>query len=242
LSLFPFFLAWVIWESRKAAAPWAKPAAAALLVFTIGLVPWTIRNYRVFDKIIVLRSNFGLELWLGNNPNVTDTMSQWAHPNDNPAEAEKYRSMTEIPYMAEKQREAFVFMRTHPLDTVNFMFRRFVENWLGITDSPLDVWSNGGLNARSFIILNSLLALLCLLGGLYAHRAGSLDAPLFAMVLLIFPLVFYLTHSSLRYRFPIDPIMLILASSAVAHYISIAQKRSAPEAKSVARAPLASTN
>ncbi len=31
------------------------------------------------------------------------------------------------------------------------------------------------------------------------------------MVLLIFPLVFYVTHSSLRYRFPIDPIMLVLA-------------------------------
>ena len=57
-----------MWEARKDSAPWAKLAMAALLVFTIGLVPWTIRNYRVFGKFIVLRSNFGLELWLGNNP------------------------------------------------------------------------------------------------------------------------------------------------------------------------------
>ena len=224
LSLFPFFLGWLVWEARKdGTAPWAKPAAAALLVFTIGLVPWTIRNYRVFGKFIVLRSNFGLELWLGNNPNVTDTMSQWAHPNDNPAEAQKYKRMGEIAYMADKQHEAFAFMRTHPHDTLNFMFRRFVENWLGLTDSPADVWANGPLIVRAFMVMNSLFSLLCLLGALYAYRARHPDALPFAMVLLIFPLVFYVTHSSLRYRFPIDPIMLVLAASAVAHLVSLAR-------------------
>jgi 4-amino-4-deoxy-L-arabinose transferase-like glycosyltransferase len=238
LSLFPFFLAWLIWEARKASVPWAKPVAAALLVFTIGLVPWTVRNYRVFGKFIVLRSNFGLELWLGNNPDVTDTMSNWAHPNDNPAEAQKYARMGEIAYMADKEHEAFLFMRTHPGDTLNFMFRRFVENWLGITDSPADLLATGSLKIQGFMVLNALLSLLCLLGALYAHRARAPEAPLYAIVLLIFPLVFYVTHSSLRYRFPIDPIIVVLAVSAVAHLISLAQARHLRGGKQVARAPL----
>jgi hypothetical protein len=225
LSVFPFLLGWLLWEARKDGAPWARPAAATLLIFTIGLVPWTIRNYRVFGKFIVLRSNFALELWLGNNPNVTDTMSNWAHPNDNPEEAEKYKRMGEIAYMADKEHEAFAFMRTHPLETLRFMFRRFVENWLGLTDSPADVWSSGNLRLREFMVLNSLLSLLCLLGALWAYRARQPDAFPFAMVLVIFPLVFYVTHASLRYRFPIDPIMLVLATSAVAHLISLAQTR-----------------
>ena len=121
------------WSGKrdKESAPWVKHVAAALLVFAIGLVPWTIRNYRVFGKFIVLRSNFGLELWLGNNPDVTDTCRTWLHPNDNPEEAEKYKRMGEIAYMAEKQHEAFAFMRTHPLDTLDFMFRRFVRELAG---------------------------------------------------------------------------------------------------------------
>jgi 4-amino-4-deoxy-L-arabinose transferase-like glycosyltransferase len=238
LSLFPFFLAWLIWEARKAEVPWAKPVAVALLIFTIGLVPWTVRNYRVFGKFIVLRSNFGLELWLGNNPNVTDTMSNWAHPNDNPAEAQKYARMGEIAYMADKEHEAIVFMRAHPAATLNFMFRRFVENWLGITDSPADLWANGNLKVQGFIVLNSLLSLLCLLGALYVHRARAPEAPLYVMVLLIFPLVFYVTHSSLRYRFPIEPIIVVLAVSAVAHLISLAQARHLRGGKNVAHAPL----
>jgi len=40
------------------------------------------------------------------------------------------------------------------------------------------------------------------------------------MVLLIFPMVFYLTHSSPRYRFPMDPIIVVLAASSAAHLLS----------------------
>jgi hypothetical protein len=242
VSLFPFFLGWLMWKAREESAPWAKPAAAALLVFAIGLVPWTIRNYRVFDKFIVLRSNFGLELWLGNNPDVTDTMSQWAHPNDNPQEGEKYARMGEIAYMAEKQHEAFAFMRNHPRDTIYFMFHRFANTWLGVTDAPVDYWSNGPLYVKAFLVLNCLLSLLCLLGALYAYRARHPDAAPFALVLVIFPAIFYVTHSSLRYRFPMDPIMLVLAASAVAHLLSVARFRSARETNSVAAVPSLPTN
>jgi len=233
LSLMPFFLGWLVWEARKVASPWVKPIAAALLVFTIALVPWTIRNYRVFGKFIVLRSNFGLELWLGNNPDVTDTSAEWQHPNTNVAEGEKYKRMGEIAYMAEKEHEAIAYMRTHPSETLNFMFHRFVSHWLAFSDSPADVWENGTVYSRSFLILNSLLSVLCLLGALYAHRSGDPEAFLYAMVLLVFPLVFYLTHASMRYRFPIDPIMLILAVSAVAHLISAARSRN-PNVKKAA--------
>lgn len=241
-SLLPFFLGWLIWELRLAATPWAKPVATTLLVFAIGLVPWTIRNYRVFGKFIVLRSNFGLELWLGNNANVTDTMAHLAHPNDNVAEAERYKRMGEIAYMADKQKDAIEYIRNHPLDTVNVVFRRFVENWLNVEDSPVDVWAGGNLNVRAFLIFNSMLSFLCLLGALYAHRAHDPEAPVFSFVLLVFPLVFYLTHTTPRYRYPIDPIIVVLASSAVARLISSARARVRPEADKVADAPLLPTN
>jgi hypothetical protein len=242
LSLLPFFLGWLVWEARKVPVPWAKPLATALLVFTIGLVPWTVRNYRVFGKFIVLRSNFGLELWLGNNPNVADTMSPWAHPSENIDEAEKYKRMGEIAYMEDKQHEAIEFMRTHPRDTLIFMFRRFSENWLAITGSPRDVLVYGSFWGKSLFVMNCSLSLLSLLGVLYAFRAGRSESAPFAFVLLIFPLIFYLTHSSSRYRFPIDPVMMVLASSAVAYLLSLARKPIKRTAQEATRAPLLTTD
>ncbi|HVA93787.1 MAG TPA: glycosyltransferase family 39 protein [Candidatus Dormibacteraeota bacterium] len=225
LSVFPFLLAWLLWEARKEAAPWGKFAVSTLLVFTVAMVPWTIRNYRVFGKFIVLRSNFGLELWLGNNPNVPQTWSPWMHPNDDPQEGEKYKRMGELAYMAEKQKEAFAFMRTHPKDTANFIFRRFIDNWLAVTDSPVDTWSSAPLYLKAFMAENILFALATMLGGLFAYHERRPNALPFVIVLLIFPLVFYLTHTSLRYRFPMDPMMIVLAVHGVAYPISHFRRR-----------------
>jgi len=236
LSLFPFFLGWLLWNERKDTHLWVRHAAATLLLFTIGLLPWTVRNYRVFGQIIVLRSNFGLELWLGNNPNVIDMLSQMSHPNDNPEEAAKYKSMGEIAYMAEKRHEAFAFMRTHPIETLNNTFHRFVDIWLSETDNLLDIWSGTSLYGKALLTFNCMLSLMSLLGVLYARRVHHPDAAPFGMVLLIFPMVFYLTHSSPRYRFPMDPIMVVLAASSVAQLIS-ARFRAPHESKAAETLP-----
>jgi 4-amino-4-deoxy-L-arabinose transferase-like glycosyltransferase len=238
LSLLPFLLGWLLWQSHKARVPWVKFAASTLLVFAIALGPWTIRNYGVFGKFIVLRSNFGLELWLGNNPSVPDTWSPWLHPNDNFQEGEKYKRMGEIAYMAEKQKEAITFMRTHPADTLYFTFRRFVNNWLGVTDSPVDSWSHSPYNVKAFVVLNCLFPLFTLLGALFAYREKQREAVPFAMVLLVFPAIFYVTHTSPRYRFPMDPIMVVLAAHGVTSAISLLRTRSARERE--AATPVAS--
>jgi hypothetical protein len=237
LSVFPFLVGWAIWQSSRDPRSWLKFSSAVLLVFAVAMVPWTIRNYRVFGKFIVLRSNFGLELWLGNNPGVPDTWTPWLHPNDSIEEAQKYKRMGEIAFMEEKEREGVAFIRTHPGDTLNFMFRRFINTWLAITDSPADNWASSPLNLRAFIVMNFFLAVFTLLGALFARRAKPVDAIPYLMVLLFFPLIFYLTHSSLRYRFPMDPIMMVLASYGVAYPITIWKERMARQRESVTSAP-----
>ncbi|HTC65344.1 MAG TPA: glycosyltransferase family 39 protein [Candidatus Saccharimonadales bacterium] len=238
LSLLPFLAGWAVWQARRNSTQWPKFAAATLLVFALGLVPWTVRNYRVLGKAVVLRSNFGLELWLGNNPDVPDTWSPWKHPDDDINEAIKYKNVGELAYMAEKQHEAFVFMRTHPSDALNFMYRRFVENWLAISDSPVDFWGNASLYVRAIFILNISVSLSTLLGVLFAHRFRHPQAFPYAMVPLIFPIVFYVTHSSPRYRFPMDPIMMILSAYGIISLVRLLGGKSEQASDSIA--PVAS--
>jgi hypothetical protein len=228
LSTLPFLLAWLIYRRQGIRILRLKLAGATLLVFLAGVAPWMVRNYHVFGKFIPLRSNFGLELWLGNNPAVSDTWTPWMHPNDDPEEGEKFRRMGEIAYMEEKQHAALEFIRTHPADTLNFTFHRFVNNWLAVSDNPFIAWSHQPLSAT--LVSNFLLTLLSLSGVLFAYRAHRPDAAPYALVLLVFPLIFYLTHSSLRYRFPMDPILVVLAANGIAYPLSHLRKRSsAPE-------------
>jgi 4-amino-4-deoxy-L-arabinose transferase-like glycosyltransferase len=46
----------------------AKPALVFLVIAFACLAPWTIRNYRVFGKVVPVCASGGLNLWIGNNP------------------------------------------------------------------------------------------------------------------------------------------------------------------------------
>ncbi len=225
LSVLPFLALWAIWPLRDRLAHALKLAAVASIIFVAGIAPWTIRNYVVFHKFIPLRSNFGLELWLSNSPQVPDTFAGYLHPTEDPEEAVKFVRMTEIPYMAEKQSEALAFMRTHPRDAMRFFFRRFADNWLGVWDAPADLWRFMPPFTKVTLVWNCLFSLLSFAGALFAYRARSETALPFASVMLMFPVVFYVTHTSGRYRYPMDTIMVILTVFALAYPLSHLFKR-----------------
>ena len=220
LSVLPFLALWAIWPLRERLNQAAKLAALASIVFVAGIAPWSVRNYRVFHQFIPFRSNFGLELWLSNSPAVPDTWAGFLHPTEDPQEAARYVHMTEIPYMQQKQREALTFMRSHPRDTMRFFFRRFADNWLGIWDAPADMWRYMPPFMRLTLIWNCLFSLLSFAGAFFAYRARSEAALPFASVMLMFPVVFYITHTSGRYRYPMDPAMAVLTVFAIAYPLS----------------------
>ena len=225
VSALPPLALWALWPLRRRFATAGRLVVASSLIFAAGIMPWTIRNYVVFHKLIPFRSNFALELWLGNNPAVPDSWAPWMHPDDDRSEAAKYARMTEIPYMEEKQREAVLFIRTHPLDIMNFVLHRFSNNWLGMDSSPADLWSHVPPLTRLGIVGNCIFPLLSLLGVLFAYREQNESAVPLALVMIFFPLVFYMTHASTRYRHPMDPIMLVLAVYALAYPVPYLLKR-----------------
>jgi len=149
----------------------------------------------------------------------------------------KYIRMGEIAYMAEKEHEAFTFMADSSTRHTELHVPPICEYLAVPNGQPVDVWSSASLYRKALMTFNSLLSLLSLLGVLYARRARHAGCGPYGMVLLIFPLVFYLTHSSPRYRFPMDHIILILAASTLARLISFAKFGASRKANVAVRIP-----
>src|SRR5262249_41326564 len=61
----------------------------------------------------------------------------------------------------------------------------------------------------------TLLSTLALTGLLFALWRSTDQAMPLALAAIVLPIPYYLTHSSLRYRHPIDPVLTILAVYAV---------------------------
>ena len=111
--------------------------ALALGLAILCCIPWTIRNYSVFQRLVPLRSNFPLELYIGNNENYDDKHPRYPGPITKERETFRYFRMGETAFMDEEMRKATTFIVTHPRVEVILFGKRFVAFWAGIPN-PID--------------------------------------------------------------------------------------------------------
>ena len=224
-SMLPFLLAWAAYRgSRYHSVNLSRPALALGIAF-LCCVPWTIRNYVIFHKLIPLRSNFGLELWVGNNDSYDETLEIVPAPDPARAELHEYIRVGETAYMAEKLRAATLFIRTHPRLEAVLWWRRFLATWTG-SETPLKSFAEAEtLLVRVVLVTNLLAAIGTVLGIVMLLVRRNIYAFPLAALPLIYPILYYATHPSLRYRHPIDPALAVLVAVGIA---SILYPRNAP--------------
>ncbi|HXW54525.1 MAG TPA: glycosyltransferase family 39 protein [Candidatus Cybelea sp.] len=218
LAGLPFLLGWMAWRTRRTGRRWQVKPILSAAVIVLCCLPWTVRNYVALHSFIPLRSTLGLQLWLGNNDAYRERFPSWLHPIDNLAEREKYMSQGEVPYMAEKQREAMAWILAHPAREAVLFKQRFTATWLGTPHPLRDFERTSSPFLRAVLASNLLVALAALAGVViaFARRASRPYALPLAAFPIVFPFAFYLTQALFRYRYPIDPAVLLLAAVPIA--------------------------
>ncbi len=242
--LLPFLLGWVALRGRGESSLRWKQATLAVSVAVLCCVPWTIRNYVAFHRFIPVRSNLPFELWLGNNDIFDEHARDGRKSITRTEEARRYAQLGETAYMAEKWELATSFMRAHPGLELQLTGRKFVDFWMG-TESPVknfretDSWLIRGILLSSFLTaVGALFGVVALWegrkkitqrridrrGGAESEENGDRGEEMaknsvfpLAMFPVIFPCLYYVTHADLRYRHPIDPIILLLTAIAIAN-------------------------
>lgn len=214
-SLLPFLLGWAAYRAQ-CQMKWraTKPALAAACIAVLCCVPWTLRNYAVFHRLIPLRSNFPLELYIGNNENYAPRA---VYPPKISKERElvRYFHMGEMPFMDEEKRKALDFMRAHPGIEVRLTVERFVAFWTGLWNPVQSFLSADSLLIRVLLACSTAAALGGLLGiAVLLWKRSPYVFPVAAFP-VVYPWLYYVTHSNLRYRHLIDPVMLLLTAIAV---------------------------
>jgi len=205
LSFLPFSFLWAWWRRRKRSEKAIPALLLAGIVFAGVISPWLVRNYRTFGHFIFLRDNFGAELRMGNGPGSDGTWMWYLHPTQNVLAMQKYRAMGELAYVAERKREAFDYIRSHPEHFLVISFRKFVYFWGGVPRAS-EIWQLAQTK-NSLFLASSVLAIW---GVLRALRQRKFGAPLFAVLMLVYPAVYYFVFAHPRYRHPIEPEMMIV--------------------------------
>ena len=218
-SLLPFLLGWAAYRawwkaSRVENNSRLLQPAAALAIAILCCVPWTIRNYSVFHRFVPLRSNFPLELYIGNNENYDDQHPHYPGMVTKDRETWRYIKMGETPFMDEEMRKAKKFIFSHPRVEGILFYERFIAFWGGIPN-PIDKFmQTDSLLVRSLILCAMLSGVGALAGVVVLIWKQSDYAFPLAIYPIIFPFLYYITHTSLRYRHPIEPEILLLTAIA----------------------------
>ncbi len=215
LSVLPLLGLWTIYRLYRQKLPWRAPLLAAALAGVVVLSPWIGRNYEIFHRFIPVRSGFGLELYVGNNGFTQHWINRSLHPNHNAAELAEYERVGEMAYMDHKLQQGKDFIRSHPAWFVWMTGRRILYMWTGYWSLDRDYLKDEPLDPPN-IFVDTTLSVLGLLGlWRVFQRDRSLGAR-FAIVLLFFPLTYYISHPETYYFRPVDPLIVILAAMAVA--------------------------
>jgi Dolichyl-phosphate-mannose-protein mannosyltransferase len=223
--LLPFFLGWLIVEKSWNGGRTLALGARAVFIFVLALLPWAIRNYYVIDGWVFVKSNFGMELWLGNNPAVNKIYSPELHPFDNLPQRMSLILSGEPNYNREMQRQAIDYIESHPRTFLKNLSDRFEDTWAATYDSGAEAWIVTLRLERADVWFCTAFSVLSFAGLILALFAGRADSLLLAMCLLLFPIPYYVTHSSLRYRHPIDPFMTIFTVYAITRFLAILVRR-----------------
>jgi hypothetical protein len=161
-------------------------AVAAVLVLSI-LAPWAIRNYRVLGSLIWTRSNFGLELQVSNN----DTMTADLERN---VRLPGFALLHPFPGSEERA-------KVRMAGEVEYQRSKQRLFWLPDMRWP---WQS---------VFEAALTLLGLCGLAFLFWKRHAFAWVATAVLVAYPAVYYVIQVSPRYRFPLEPILLLLAAN-----------------------------
>ncbi len=213
LLFMPFLLLWLWWAKRPRLTSFVLPVAIVVLL----IAPWTIRNYRAFDRIVPLNTNSGFAFFWGNHPRY-GTQFIPILPS-----GEYYRMIpTELQAQGLNEAEMDSALLSEALQIIAADPGRYVLLSLSRIPSYFMFWPSGdsGLVSNLSRVGSFGLFLPFMVYGLFLtlrHSYSSwrerLASPfmLLYLFLLVYSGIHILTWTLIRYRIPVDVILVIFA-------------------------------
>jgi Dolichyl-phosphate-mannose-protein mannosyltransferase len=215
VGIVPFVSAWLwVQLNRKRKSAWTA-TFVCLVVMIVTITPWFMRNERALHQLVVFKDGYWLEVCVGN---VNNSLHWWdgsEHPSGSEQENAQYERLGELNYMATKRTRAIAYIASHPGAYALRSLRHAIFMWTGFWSFNRDYLRQEPFDPGNIFFL-TLLSLLSIRGLYCMFREGrGTAARLYFLVLLSFPVPYYLSHLDPGFRHPVDPLLVILACFAL---------------------------
>lgn len=189
----------------------AKRLAQILVIASVLPCSWLVRNFLAFHQPVFIRSGLGLELSRGIRDYELVVDKPASLPNRSPAEFEKYQRMGELAYMQSRLDEALQWIKENPIEYGERFVSRVIVYWTGYRVSLIYLFYG------KFELIKRILFSLPALGAILSLFVLKKKYILLVhSILLLYPVVYYVTHVELQYRLPLEPLLYCIMIGAIA--------------------------
>lgn len=215
----PFIVLWICWAQwRKEHKIPISSLGTSLLVILALIIPFTIFNYSRFQRFVLLNTNAGFAFFWGNHP-IHGTNFIAILPPDGPSYQDliprEFKSLDEATLDQALLREGIRFV----LDDIH----RYILLSLNRAKDYFVFWpsADSGLISNASRVFSFGIFLPFMLYGVFIALFKrkwisdiSLTSPVTMLLLfaLLYTLIHLLTWTLIRYRLPVDAVLLIFAA------------------------------
>jgi len=181
-------------------------AVSAVLCFAV-MMPWIVRNERVFHAFIPTRDNLGAELAMAWSPSSAGfPWGQTVPVFDATPEHRLYAQMGELAYVKMRGQLAKQWAREYPGHFWKLVLLRFYMFWASVPHE-----SGGNKTAEAIReTAHCFGSITGILGLILAVKRRLPASGLFAWATLLLPAIYYFVIAGARFRNPLEPFFCVL--------------------------------
>jgi 4-amino-4-deoxy-L-arabinose transferase-like glycosyltransferase len=221
----PFVVVAVIWILLKGCS-WSALRSAALFCVAVALAmaPWVYRNWLVHGSVLLLSTEGGLIFYECNNAAALANRGDWQHNFDfySPELKAKAQLLSEVAFDQLLYERGFKEIWANQQAFTRAFVSRVYNFW---RSSPRDHYAK---LERFVMLLTWLPAVLLALMQMYLARAWrNWKCLLLITVLLVVTAAYGCFYSVIRYRAPLEPVVLVFAAGSLSRLLISAGSRNA---------------
>ncbi len=213
LVLLPLLLIWP-WIMKMHRKIWANVVLIVAIVLMV--TPWLMRNYRAFDQFIFISANSGLMMILGNSehtrPNAGSTTDISKY-----LQYAKSQGMNKVEEDTYFRHESIKWIKNHKIEAIKLYFMKFLNYFHFRNELDAKAENTWWRSMLMFISYYGLLGLA--VRRLASGKWRSRPFEGFAMAsYLIMGAAYAVFFTRIRYRLPIDWMLIAVAAISVASF------------------------
>ncbi|MFQ5963082.1 MAG: ArnT family glycosyltransferase [Candidatus Scalinduaceae bacterium] len=213
LPFIPFVFVWLWFSSPSKKIRVLKIITITSIFIILTVLPWTVRNYMVHGRLVLLGTNGGYTFWQANNQftekyiKMRSDLDPIAFNEGIDWKEEGLYGLSEVEQNSWFYKEGVGYIYNHPFDLVRLSALKFLSLW----SWHIYPSSESKLKNAIYTFTYGPILIMAIAGIVLSHNRWE-KTSLLLLLFFAFTIVYAIFYGKTIYRSPLDPFLFVFSA------------------------------